>query len=145
MRTLCVPLRKRSTEYGKELHKREARKLSLILPRKEKIPRLANPQMTSACAFSKQSIIDNIEARSGSAWADADSNSTKPIRMMDWAPEVGPFCLDTFIPEALTLMEAPLVLCYGEVRRLACHLDSSNTLPSKVLLIRRKESQRFWR
>jgi len=113
---------------------------------KKKMPRLANPHMTSACAFSKQWVIDNIRGpiRKWLGWW-YDSNSTKLIWMMEWFPEVGPFCLETFIPEALTLQEAPLVLCFGEERRLVCHLDFSNTLPSKVLLIPGKESQSFWK
>jgi hypothetical protein len=53
------------------------------------MPWLANPQMTSACDFSKQWIIDNIRGpiRKCLGWC-YDSNSTELIRMMGWSPEV---------------------------------------------------------
>ena len=110
------------------------------------MPGLANPQMTSSCAFSKQWIIDNIRGpiRKCLGWC-YDNNSTKRIRMMDWSLEVGSSCLDTFIPEALSNTAGSTTsrtLLWG-IRRLVCHFDSSHTLPSKVLLIRGKELQSF--
>jgi len=50
-----------------------------------------------------------------------------------WIPfSVGPFCLDTFLPRALLLLEAPLIHYFGNLSKLLHHLKFDSSHISKL-------------